>query len=131
MKAQKRTYTGINIQFPISDLIISGQKTIETRTYPIPAAYVGKEMAIIETPGAKGEFKARIIGTVIFGDSFQYRSKIEFYKDSIKHKVTPDSPWKWADKPKYGWPIIKVKKLKEPKEAPKKKGIRYTVGIEL
>lgn len=129
--AKNRTYIGINIQFPISQLIISGQKKIETRTYPIPSAYVGQEMAIIETPGASGNFKARIIGTIVFGDSFQYKSKSEFYKDSAKHKVTPDSPWKWADKPKYGWPILKIIKLKEPKVAPQKKGIRYTVGIEI
>lgn len=48
---KKRTLCGINIQFPISQLIVDGSKTIETRTYPIPDHYIGKEMILIETPG--------------------------------------------------------------------------------
>ena len=31
---KKKSYVGINIQFPISQLIVDGKKTIETRTYP-------------------------------------------------------------------------------------------------
>jgi hypothetical protein len=124
-------YTGINIQFPISQLILEGSKTIETRTYPIPKAFIGKEMIIIETPGKGRDTKARMIGTVVFGESFKYKSKKSFYEDSTKHSVTPDSPWKWVDKPKWGWPILKVKKIDRPFLAPKKKGILYTHGIEL
>ena len=38
---------GINIQFPISQLILSGDKTVETRTYPIPERYLGVDLALI------------------------------------------------------------------------------------
>src|SRR3989338_7516120 len=109
MNTRTREYAGLNIQFPISRMILSGQKTIETRTYPIPPAYLGKELVIIETPGKLGRFKARMIGLVTFGESFQYRSKSAFYRDTPKHCVTPDSIWAWnASKGKWGWPILRV-----------------------
>ncbi len=132
IKMRNRIVTGINIQYPISRLILNGEKTIETRTYPIPEQYINKEMAIIETPGKDGDFKARIIGTLVFGKSFCYASKGEFYKDDKKHCVTPDSPWKWEDgKPKWGWPILTVKALSKPRPAPEIKGIKFTKNILL
>ena len=127
-----KSYTGINIQFPISQLILDGSKIIETRTYPIPKQYLGKELAIIETPGKTGRFKSRIIGTIVFSTCFQYKDKIEFYADFKNHKIAPDSPWKWhQEKPKWGWKVEIVRQLSTPIEAPKKKGIVYTKGIYL
>lgn len=123
---------GINIQFPISTLILSGKKTIETRTYPLPKKYVGKEMAFIETPGRDGKFKARVIAIVVFGESFQYSSKKQFYEDSKRHFITVNSVWKWTDQaPKWGWPILKVTKLSKHFVAPKKKGIKFTCSIPI
>jgi hypothetical protein len=75
-----KSYTGINIQFPISRLIIEGQKIIETRTYPIPPDFVGKEMLLIETPGRPKKFQARIIAVIKFKESFKYKSKTDFYR---------------------------------------------------
>ena len=127
---KKKTLPGINIQYPISRLILEGKKTIETRTYPIPKHYIGKEMAIIETPGKTGNFKARIIGTVVFGESFQYKDQKAFYRDSLKHCVTPDSPWKWVNgKQKWGWPINKTTIFKVPLQAPLKRGIRFVKNV--
>lgn len=131
MDAKKQRVVGINIQYPISRLILDGSKTVETRTYAIPPSYVGQTMAIIETPGAKGHFAARIVGIIVFGESFKYESKAAFYKDVARHKVTPDSPWRWGDKPKFGWPILKVSRFKTPKPAPANKGIRYTANLEI
>lgn len=106
---------GINIQAPWSQLILSGEKTIETRTYPLPAHLIGKELAIIETPGTARRFKRRVIGTVVFGESFQYSDAKRFYADSRLHLVKPDSEhftWKDAQgKRKWGWPILRVKRL--------------------
>lgn len=97
----KKTYTGINIQWPISELILSGQKTIETRTYPIPKKYLNQEMLMIETPGKNGKFKARIVAIIKFTDCFRYKNKKDFYKDSHKHFVTSSSEWAWGTKSKY------------------------------
>jgi hypothetical protein len=128
----RKTVTAINIQYPISQLLLQGIKTIETRTYRIPAKHVGKEMAIIETPGKTGAFVSRIIGTIVFGESFLYPGKDSFYADTEKHYVDAESPWKWDDKkPKWGWPVISVKKFDEPLPAPTRKGIKFTHGIDL
>lgn len=127
-----KTLAGINIQYPISRLILDGQKTIETRTYPIPAKYVGVEMAIIETPGSDGSFDARIVGLIQFSGCFKYKSKKEFYKDCHRHFVTDDMPWKWENKkPKWGWQISKVTVFKNPRKAPAKRGIVYTQCVAL
>jgi len=137
MKQKERTklegtYPGINIQFPISTLILSGKKTVETRVYPIPPDYIGREMLIIETPGPKGRFKARIVGIIVFGKSFQYKSSAEFYQDKDRHCVSPESPWKWQPgKKKWGWPILQIKQLDKVFPAPPRRGIRFTKDISL
>ena len=129
---EKKSYTGINIQHPISQLILKGEKTIETRKYPIPKQYVGQKMVIIETPGKQGKFKARMIGFVTFGDSFEYKTEKEFYKDSKKHCVTPDSIWMWVDgQKKFGWPVLKVENFKKQLPLQKRAGIKFSKGILL
>ena len=126
----RRVLPGINIQYPISRMILDGIKTIETRTYPIPQQYVGKEMLIVETPGPKEKFKARLVGTIVFGESFQYNTSKVFYSDKDRHQVTPDSPWRWVTtKPKWGWPILRVQTFKKPKAAPSRRGIKFTLSI--
>ena len=130
--AKKKTYVGINIQFPISQLIVSGEKTIETRNYPIPKDYIGKEMVLVETPGKFGKFKSRTVAIVQFGQSFRYASKASFYADANKHCVTVDSPWAWqGEGPKWGWPITKLTKLSEQKPLTRRLGIKYTKHLIL
>lgn len=124
--------TGINIQFPISQLIIEGKKTIETRTYPIPENYINQEMALVETPGKSGKFKSRVIAVIKFGPSFQYKNKKVFYTDTPKHCVTSDSIWAWDDKkPKWGWPVKVIVILKNPIPLNKRSGIQYTKNISI
>lgn len=64
--SKKRKLPGINIQWPISEMIIDGEKTIETRKYAILDKYIGQELALIETPRPKGKFKARIRAIIKF-----------------------------------------------------------------
>ncbi|MDH4467957.1 MAG: ASCH domain-containing protein [Bacteriovoracaceae bacterium] len=127
----KKTYPGINIQFPISQLILEGKKTIETRTYPIPKKYLGQELLMIETPGKAGSFKARAVAIIKFSKCYKYKSKSEFYADSKKHRVNPDSPWAWKDKSKWGWIITHIDLLDRPIELKKEKGIVFTKEIDL
>lgn len=127
----KKTYSGINIQWPISELILSGKKTIETRTYPIPPHYLNKEMILIETPGKKGKFKARMRGIIVFTDCFEYKSKAAFYRDSKKHCVTPDSEWAWKDKPKWGWEVSVRKVFDNPPPLQKRTGIKFSQAIAI
>jgi hypothetical protein len=127
----KSTLPGVNIQHPISTLIAEGKKTVETRTYPMPESYVGQKILIIETPGPGGKFKSRAIAIAIFGPSFKYKSKAEFYSDFEKHKVSKDSKWAWKDKPKWGWPILEIVPIKEPFSINGKKGMRFTRSISV
>lgn len=128
----KKKYTGINIQFPISQLILSGEKSIETRTYPIPENYLNVEMLFIETPGKSGKFKSRIVARIIFSKCFKYKTKSDFYKDFDLHKVNKSSQWAWnKDKGKWGWQIGRVEVFKKTIPVPKRTGIVFTKDIEL
>ncbi len=126
-----KKYTGINIQWPISAEITSGKKTIETRTYDLPEKYLNQEMLLIETPGKKGKFKARITAVIIFTKSVPYKNKTAFYKDKDKHLVDKNSDWAWTEKSKWGW-HVKVKKVfKNSIPAPSRKGIVFTKDIQI
>jgi hypothetical protein len=127
---KRKSYMGLNIQYPISQLIIDGTKTVETRTYPLSNEKVGEIFALIETPGRDGKFKARVIALIRFTEVFPYTSSSEFYKDTKRHRVSPESPWKWNDeKPKWGW-VVKVERVfKIPLQAPKKRGIVFTKQV--
>lgn len=123
---------GINIQAPIARLILEGKKTVETRTYQIPRAYIGSWMVVIETPGVTGRFTARMIGLVRFGESFEYPNRESFYAHSHLHLVKPDSCWKWKDGvSKFGWPVDDVAIFDKPLALKKRSGIRYSKGIIL
>ena len=102
---------GINIQFPISNLIADGFKTVETRTYPIPKNYLNQEMYLVETPGKRGKFKARAIAIIKFTGCFEYLSKKEFRKDQTRHCVEKESLWDWDEKAKWGWEVKLIKKI--------------------
>jgi len=127
----KKTYTGINIQYPISELILNGSKIIETRTYPIPEKYLNQEMLLIETPGKEGKFRARITAIIKFTECFQYKSKKEFYSESQKHCVTPDSIWAWENGEKWGWKVQIIKKIRSPIMVNKRKGIKFTNDLTI
>ena len=125
-----KLYDGINIQWPISQLIFEGKKTIETRTYSLPSTYLNKPILLIETPGKKGGFKSRIIAEIRFTSSFLYKDSLDFYLDQDLHFVSPHSEWAWKDKPKYGWKVEVIKKIDPPIEC-LKRGITFRKGIEL
>jgi hypothetical protein len=128
-KTRTRIIPGVNIQAPWSELILSGQKTVETRSYPVPPKYIGKELAIIETPGSSGLIpQARIVGIVVFSGSHQYETREDWLNDKKRHLVEPDhAHFSFSSgKPKYGWEITKVIAFDNPVPAPKQKGIVFT-----
>jgi hypothetical protein len=125
-------FTGINIQFPISQLILTGEKRIETRTYPLPDRLIGTKMAIVETPGKTGKFKSRVVGLIVFSGSFKYKNAKEFYADQKRHCVSKDSDWAWQDeKGKWGWVIESVIPLKKTIPLKKRSGIVYSKNIKI
>jgi hypothetical protein len=128
----KRIFTGLNIQFPISALIMSGEKTVETRTYKLPTKYLGEPLLLIETPGIMGHFASRIVATITFNECILYKSEEDFNADYKRHRVNQRSEWKWTNsKPKFGWVISELKPFKKPVIYRKQKGIVFTRGITL
>jgi hypothetical protein len=125
--------TGINIQSPWSSLLINAEKCVETRSYPLPKKYEGEELALIETPGKNGGFKARIIGTITFSHSFQYPDKQTWIDDYNRHRVdTTDQNYGWYEnKDKYGWVVSSVTKFDETQPAPENKGIIFTLNCQV
>ena len=126
---------GVNIQWPWSSLIVSGQKTVETRSYKLPEKYIGKKLAIIETPGPRGKkeagiSKARIIGTVVFSGSFLYRTRAEWVADFDRHCVEIGNHQFEFDKnhEKWGWIVAEVVSFKNQKPAPVKRGIVFATS---
>ena len=62
-------FTGLYFLRPVDEWILAGNKTIETRRYPLEAELVGKKIAVI----ANGEGKPKcIVGVVSFGASTPY-----------------------------------------------------------
>jgi hypothetical protein len=125
--------TGLNVQTPWSFLLINGDKSVETRSYPLPKRYEGVELALIETPGKYGRFKSRIIGTITFSHSFQYPDKQVWEADYNRHKVKEDDEfYGWnPDKNKYGWVVSNITKFDQPIPAPKTKGIIFTKNCKV
>lgn len=132
-----RSLPGINIQYPWSEFLVSGEKKVETRSYPLPAKFVGVEMAIIETPGKLGKkngvSKARIIGTIVFTQSKKYESLREWKKDRPLHLVSEDDPVLAfnLNKPKYGWLVKSVTRLSRPLPPPTSRGIIFAKGCKV
>jgi hypothetical protein len=122
------TFPGVNIQCPWSELLVSGKKLIETRSYPLPEKYKDKYLALIETPGQSGDFSARIIALIKFDYSFQYRNYQHWLSDQKLHLVSKDDKlFKYSEnKAKWGWRVSGVKQLSHPASPPRKKGIRFT-----
>ena len=128
-----QTMTGINIQIPWSFLLINGDKSVETRSYPLPTKYEGVELALIETPGKYGKFKSRIIGTITFSHSFRYPDKQSWIDDYNRHLVEDGDEFRaWDDnKPKFGWVVSNIVKFDKPLDPPAKRGIIFVSNCNI
>ena len=134
----KETIPGVNIQWPWSEYLLSGEKTVETRSYPLSKKHEGKWLAVIETPGPKGKKlagidKARITGKIKFKSSFRYSSKSEWLNDYERHRVKPDDKlfgYK-EDKEKWGWLVEEYVSFESFQDAPLKRGIIFASACEI
>ena len=102
---------GININDndqPFTELIMSGEKTIETRKASSLHPYVGKRVGVIRT----GKGKAMLVGFITIGDPIRYNTEEEFRRDEIKHHVKKGSKYDIDDCGKWGYLIINPVKVK-------------------
>jgi len=118
---------GINVQQPWSKLLLGGDKTVETRTYPLPGKYVGKPFWLVETPGLDRSRVATVIGVIVFGASIEYRTKKLFVDDFDRHLVPVDHPLFGflSNRAKFGWEVTEVLAV-ESFEPSVRRGIVYT-----
>lgn len=127
---KKKFYTGINIQYPYSQLILNGKKTVETRTYPLPLKYLKKDLLLVETPGKKGKFKSRVVAIIQFSNCKKYDTIKKFRADYKFHKVSKGSEWDWTpEKNKWGWDLKIIKIFSNPQLLNKRNGIKFTNNI--
>lgn len=126
-KKHPTTLPALNVQRPWAMHIVSGKKSIETRTYPLPRSYIHRPILLIETPGSVKRAPSRIIGVVIFGEPFQYRDKESFDNDQLKHLVKPGDDFYWTSKSKkWGWPVVKRLTYSYAVPTAARRGIVYT-----
>ena len=123
------TTAGINVQHPWSRLILSKDKTIETRQYPLPKKYLGKNLALIETPGPRGQkegIASMIIGLIVVSKCYKYTDKDHWVSERCKHLVIEGDPvfGYFEGKAKWAWIISETKKI-NPQAPPEIRGIKY------
>jgi len=86
--------TALNTQYPWSQYLLDGSKSLETRSYPLPNDLLGKEIAVWET-GREGVEEA-FVGSVVFDRCDEYRNKEEWISDQKSHLVDVHSE-------QFGW----------------------------
>jgi hypothetical protein len=131
-------FPGINIQWPWSELLLTGQKLVETRSYPLPLKHKDQWLAVIETPGPRGSkeagiIKSRMTGLIQFADCFEYHDREAWLADHSRHLVQPDDACFGFDsrKRKWGWLVNRAFLFTHSIEAPKKRGIIYASACQI
>lgn len=96
---------GININdrdYPFTELILSGVKTIETRKSTTLHPYIGRRVGVIRT----GKGKAMLVGFITIGEPIRYNSEEQFRRDESKHCVAKGSRYDIDTAGKWGYQII-------------------------
>ena len=119
----------INIREPFATLIVSGQKTVETRRYALPLHVRGERVAVVATHGRGGP-RAVIVGTVVFDSCEKYDDHEAWLAAADKHFVTNESQYRYEhSRPTFGWSISEARRLIKPVPAPTRRGIIFTNHI--
>ena len=137
---QELSLRGLNIQWPFSQLILAGIKTVEVRGYDLrykyPNVLPGEEVWLIETPGSSKALesaisdrmdmgqspkRAQIVGTVIFSNAEKYADVNAFRADARRHCIAERGDKDWdGSGDKYAWQVEAVRAVRSPICDPKK-----------
>lgn len=108
LESEPEAEMGVNInsaEIPFTDLILSGDKTIETRPTNSLNAYVGRRVGIVKT----GAGKAMVVGYATIGQPVIYRNQQEFRAAETQHRVPAGSTFDLKEgEVKYGYPLTDV-----------------------
>ena len=123
----------LEVQAPFSRLILSGEKSIETRSYQLPEDLLHTSIVLCESaPGLDGvsglsdsviksQAGLLLIGEIHVSHSKEYTSQKEWDEDREWHQVPSDSAYEWTPTEigrRYGWYIQRVTVYPEPLSVP-------------
>ena len=135
---------GLNINWPFSQLILAGVKTVEVRSYALGYRNIAQpdvEMWLVETPGIANAISAggvlvggvavasrpkdaQIVGTVTFSHSVEYERPAAFRADSENHRIAKGGSYDWDGKgERHAWRVSAVRRLARPVPQFGRKGI--------
>ena len=130
---------GLNMNWPFSQLILAGVKTVEARSYALGyrnIAHADVEMWLVETPSqgyaisngwvfaddaavAPTPEKAQIVGTVTFSRSDEYGSLRAFRADRKNHRIAEGGQYDWDGTGKrHAWRVSAFRRLEQPVPRP-------------
>ena len=110
----------LEVQQPWADLLLNGEKTVETRTYPFPPWLWGDKIDVLQaaegTPGVSavpdsvysGDPRFQLAGWIEVQKCFKYASREEWASDTDRHRVPIDEAgaYGWSDdRDLYGWVV--------------------------
>ena len=126
---------GLNVNWPFSQLILAGVKTVEARSYPLGRRNMAQpdvEMWLVEAPPASDAIsqgwlfagdlavalrpqRCQIVGTVTFSHSDEYGSLQAFRADRKIHRIAAGGQYDWDGTGKrYAWRVSAVRRLAQP-----------------
>ena len=108
--------TIFEVSFPWTEKILNGKKIIETRTYALPTKYLHQTLGLYETHNDGSGIRDRCVGLIEFSGCKEYKTKLEWEKDSTNHCVPNDATpaeYGWVEgTPRYGWKVSHVQRTK-------------------
>lgn len=119
----------LEMQAPWARRLLDGDKTVETRSYPLPAGLVGRSIEVMESkPGEDGVSSLgdtvealcsglSVVGRVTFSSSEAYSSRDAWAADESRHLVSPTSEgygWKGAESV-FAWTVGEVTVYPKPR----------------
>ena len=118
----------LEVQQPWSDLLLSGDKVVETRRYPFPPWLLGQRINILQsaagTPGISAvpdeiwpsDKRFALPGWIVVSDCILYSSPDQWEADAAHHRVPIDDAgaYGWdAERELYGWVIASAGRHEE------------------
>ena len=109
---------GLEVQAPWADAILRGEKAVETRSYPLPDALLGRPLWMLESvSGAAcvssipdlvpaGDSRMRVTGAFKVVRQYRYESAAVFAAEEPRHLVSPTNPYAWCeDRRLWAWVV--------------------------
>lgn len=122
---------GLECKAEWCEKILSGQKSLEVRRYPLPPELSGQRVLLLASTGAEGvptfgdsiaagQTGGTVVGWVLFDGAVEYSSAAAFAADAAAHCVPPTSPYAAQEggPTLYGWKVVASHRLAQPLPLP-------------